>query len=307
MSPIGGTFSHATERGLQTVKVFPDQGSDAAVTPLKPILKWAGGKRQVLPFIRPLVPGTMNKFIEPFLGGGAVLFDLAPKKAIVNDLNSELINLYVTIRDEPLKLISRLKRMTSDSEEYYKIRAWDRDSDKFEQRSNVEKAARTIYLNRTGYNGLYRVNSKNQHNVPFGKYVNPKICDSELIIAMSDFFSKNRIVFKNEDFRKTIARSGFNDFIYVDPPYAPLDEASSTFTSYTSDGFSLNDLADLKTCLDEASERGSNWLMSNVKSNATSKLFPRSKYRVVEVSITRPINSKVSGRGGVTEILVSPK
>ena len=276
-------------------------------TQLRPLMKWAGGKRQVLPAIRPMVPQDFRRYVEPFLGGGAVLFDRAPSRALVNDLNSELVSMYEVVRDYPEELISQLKTMPMGSEAFYEIRAWDRDRAIFDGLGVLEKAARTIYLNRTGYNGLYRVNSRNEYNVPFGRYVNPTVCDEELIRAISAYLNSSRVVFRNEDFRRIIGRTGKGDFIYVDPPYAPLDDASSSFTSYTSGGFTHQDLVDLRDELDEASERGATWLLSNVKSGATSRLFPESRYRVVEVEVTRPINSRAAGRGAVSEILVSPR
>jgi len=274
---------------------------------LKPILKWAGGKRQVLPAIRPLLPTECKRYFEPFLGGGAVLFDLAPNSAVVSDINTELINMYQVIRDQPKALISKLSKLENTSDTYYAIREWDRKPKAFEAKSPVARAARTIYLNRTGYNGLYRVNSKNQHNVPFGKYKNPRICDSELIFSISKYFNENNIKILNEDFAKSISRARQGDFIYVDPPYAPLDEAASTFTSYTANGFTLENLRKLRDALDQASSLGATWLMSNVQSEATSNIFPTKKYRITTVQVTRPINSKISGRGAVTEILVSPR
>jgi DNA adenine methylase len=274
---------------------------------LRPILKWAGGKRQVLPAIRPLIPTSYKRYIEPFLGGGAVLFDLAPKSSIVNDLNTELITLYEVIRDEPNELIDILASFAATEKDFYEIRSWDRDPISFAKRSAVEKAARTIYLNRTGFNGLYRVNASGQYNVPFGKYTNPKVCDKDAIHFTSEYFSNSRIVFHNEDFRRTIARARCGDFIYVDPPYAPLDDAVSTFTTYTAAGFGHQDLVDLREVLDAAALRGATWVMSNVKSRATMKLFPKTRYKVAEVQVTRPINACAEGRGAITEILVMPR
>jgi len=274
---------------------------------LRPLLKWAGGKRQVLPAIRPFVPQNFKVYIEPFLGGGAVLFDLAPIHAYVSDVNSELIFMYEVVRDNPDELISVMKKMKVESEEFYAIREWDRDPDSFTRKTKIERAARTIYLNRTGYNGLYRVNSKNEFNVPFGRYVNPTICDEELIRSVSAYLKNNSITLRSEDFRTAIARAGEGDFIYVDPPYAPLDDAQSTFTSYTSAGFTHKDLLDLRESLKLASERGASWLLSNVKSKKMHRLFPRSKYHVTEISVARTISSNAAGRGPVPELLITSR
>jgi DNA adenine methylase len=245
--------------------------------------------------------------VEPFVGGGAVLFDLKPQRALVNDLNTELIDLYRVIRDDPEGLIKTLSAFPISKDDFLKIRAWDRDLKVLAKRTDVEKAARMIYLNRTGFNGLYRVNSRNEFNVPYGKHANPRVCDSDLIRAVSRYFNTAKIVFRSEDFRKTIASTKAGDFIYVDPPYAPLDDAASTFTSYTSGGFTSEDLIALRDSLDAAKTRGATWLLSNVKSKGTAKIFPKTRYKVVEVQVTRPINSVASGRGAVAEILVSPK
>jgi len=261
----------------------------------------------VLPAIRPLIPTSYNRYIEPFLGGGAVLFDLAPSCAIVNDLNAELISMYETVRDSPDELIDVLTSFAISAEAFYEIRAWDRDPKAFAKRTAVEKAARTIYLNRMGFNGLYRVNSRNEFNVPYGKYVNPRVCDKDLIQFVSDYLSNSKVEFRNEDFRSVIARARAGDFLYIDPPYAPLDDAASAFTSYTSEGFGYQDLLDLRASLDSAAERGATWLLSNVKSRVTMRLFPKARYRVTEVQVTRPINSSARGRGPVSEILVSPR
>ena len=274
---------------------------------LRPIMKWAGGKRQVLPAIRPLVPSGYKRYIEPFLGGGAVLFDLAPARAVVNDLNTELVSMYEVVRDFPDELIDTIISFPVTEESYYGIRAWDRNPQSFAQLDPVTKAARTIFLNRTGFNGLYRVNSRNEYNVPYGKYSNPKVCDKDLIHFVSDYLTSSRVEFRNEDFRKVINRARSGDFLYVDPPYAPLDDAISTFTSYTSDGFGYQDLLDLRDALDRATARGATWLLSNVKSRATMRLFPKCRYRVAEVQVTRPINANADGRGSVSEILVSPR
>ena len=272
-----------------------------------PVMKWAGGKRKVLPHIKPFLPHDFKRYFEPFLGGGAVLFDLIPKHAIVNDINTELIALYEVIRDSPEELINELLKLKNTEESFYKIRSWDREENVISKKNKVQLAARTLYLNHTGYNGLYRVNASNQFNVPYGKYVSPKICDKERIRAMSRYFNLSKIKFHNEDYTKTIARASKNDFIYVDPPYAPLDKAKSTFTSYTANGFGIDDLVNLRESLDAARNRGSDWLLSNVKTTDTLIVFPVKKYSIVDFEVNRPINANAAGRGGVTEILVRPR
>jgi len=277
------------------------------LVPIQPIMKWAGGKRKVLPQIKPLVPKSFKRYFEPFLGGGAVFFDLIPKHAVVNDINKELVSLYEVVRDAPKELIKELRKFSNTEETFYNVRSWDRNESVFSKKTKIQLAARTLFLNHTGYNGLYRVNSLNQFNVPYGKYVNPRICDEERIYDMSQYINSSKIKFYNEDYSKTIARASENDFIYVDPPYAPLDKAKSTFTSYTASGFGIDDLVNLREALDAAHDRGSNWLLSNVRTADTMKVFPAKKYTIVEFQVNRPINANASGRGGVTEILVRPR
>lgn len=261
----------------------------------------------MLPAIRPLVPTKYRRYIEPFLGGGAVLFDLTPKSAIVNDINAELVAMYLAIRDHSDELIDELASLPVTEETYYRIRNWDRDPEEWLKHSLIEKAARTIFLNRTAFNGLYRVNARNQFNASWGKYVNPVVCDKDLIHTMSDYFSANTIEFHNGDFRAVVDKARSGDFLYVDPPYAPLDDAASTFTRYTPDGFGHQDLVDLKDSLDRATERGAFWVLSNVGSRATALMFPESNYAVTGVQVPRRINTSGAGRGAVSEILVSPR
>jgi DNA adenine methylase len=278
-----------------------------AVVELRPILKWPGGKRQVLPAIRPFVPSTYRRYIEPFLGGGAVLFDLSPPRAIVNDVNAELISLYQTIRDFPDELIATLTSFPVTSDFYYELRAWDRDPDVFLRHSDTERAARTVYLNRTVFNGLYRVNRRGQFNGSWGKYVDPRVCDEGLIRRMSDYLSTNQIEFRNGDFSETVAEAGEGDFLYADPPYSPPDNATSAFTRYTPDGFDHQSLVTLKDSLDCATERGAFWLLSNVRSELTLRMFPESRYVIKEIRVSRRINTNASGRGAIPEILVHPR
>jgi len=164
-----------------------------------------------------------------------------------------------------------------------------------------------LFLNRTGFNGLYRVNSHNQFDVPYGRHKKVFIPDRELLQKVSEYFNSNAIEFRTSDFRTVISEAKSGDFIYVDPPYAPLDLATSSFTGYTSNGFDIDDLKDLKFELDSASERGAHWLMSNALTSVTASLFPSADYSVLQVDVKRPINARGSGRGSVTEILVAPK
>ena len=170
---------------------------------LSPMLKWVGGKRQLLPDVVPMINKKAPLYVEPFIGGGAVLFNMQPKKAIINDYNQELINVYITVRDNLEELLDELRihEENNSSDYYYEIRALDR-AEEFAQMSNVEKAARIIYLNKTCYNGLYRVNMAGQFNSPYGKYKNPNIVNEAVLRAISNYFNTNEITILNGDYKE---------------------------------------------------------------------------------------------------------
>ena len=181
---------------------------------VKPLVKWAGGKRQLLPHIHAALPADApRRFYEPFIGGGAVLFSLEPARARVNDLNGELINLYEVVRDGVDELIAELAGYPNEAEFFYALRAADRDAQRFAALSPVERAARTLYLNRTCYNGLYRVNAAGQFNAPFGRYKNPTICDEGTLRAVHRYFADNDVVFSQGDFAATVAEAREGDFV----------------------------------------------------------------------------------------------
>lgn len=266
---------------------------------LNPLLKWVGGKRQLLPQIRAAAPAEYARYIEPFLGGGAVLFSLAPDTAVVNDLNSELINLYTTVRDDVEGIISLLEGYRNDPDFFYEIRALDRSPD-FSSLADVARAARTIYLNKTCYNGLYRVNSRGEFNAPFGRYVNPRICDAERLRAVSAYFNRANITFLNGDYRAVEPQAG--DFVYLDPPYDPVNVTSS-FTGYQAGGFGRQQQEELKDWCDELDTRGVKFLLSNSATEFIRELY--SDYNLAIVQATRAVNSVASRRGKVDEVLVS--
>lgn len=267
---------------------------------LKPILKWVGGKRQLLPEIKKYIPKEYNTYIEPFFGGGAVLFELKPKKALINDINNEIINVYKTIKDNPDELIKKLKTYKNDEESYYEVRNLDRSKD-YEKLSNIEKASRILFLNRTCFNGLYRVNSKGQNNVPYGKYKNPTICDEKNIKNVSSYFNKNDIVIKNLDFEKIFEFAKEGDFVYLDPPYDPLTETSS-FVSYSKDGFTRKDQERLKKCCDTLTKNNVKFLLSNSSTNFIKELYK--DYTIIEVDASRNISADTKGREKVKEVLI---
>ena len=204
---------------------------------VSPVLKWVGGKRQLISDIEPLIPKSISTYVEPFVGGGAVLFHLQPKKAIINDYNQELMNVYQVIKDKPNELIEVLQEHKGlNSEDYfYEIRSLDR-SENYENMTDVEKAGRVIYLNKTCFNGLFRVNRAGFFNTPYGKYKNPSIVNEVTIKAVSNYFNSAKIKFLTGDYKEALRRLRRGAFVYFDPPYVPIS-SSSSFTGYTEHGF----------------------------------------------------------------------
>jgi DNA adenine methylase len=228
---------------------------------VQPFLKWAGGKRQLLPDILPLIPKGFNRYFEPFVGGGAVLFALQPQVATINDPNLELINCYQTIKNHPQALIQLASTYKNDSDAYYQVRELDRSA-AFQSLSSLERAARLLYLNKTCYNGLFRVNRQGQFNVPFGSYKNPIIADPEVIHAISTYLNQADILYLNGDFARAVQQATRGDFVYFDPPYDPVSETAS-FTSYSLNGFDREQQVRLQQTCDALTERGVKWLLSN--------------------------------------------
>lgn len=274
-------------------------------TLITPIVKWVGGKRQLLPEIRNKLPNPKiySTYCEPFLGGGAVFFDMKPQRAIVNDLNKELINLYLVIKNNVDELIEDLTKHEITSEYFYEIRKLDRDEDLFSQMSNIEKASRTLYLNKTCYNGLYRVNQKGQFNTPYGRYKNPNIVNEPQLRALSHYFNEADIRFLSKDYSDVLEMLDEDSFVYLDPPYDPVSETSS-FTDYNSGGFGREEQKRLKQYCDYLHERGINFLLSNSATDFIKELYDNPDYTITTVSARRSINSVASKRGEVGEVLV---
>lgn len=270
---------------------------------LQPFTKWTGGKRQLLPVIRELMPKTYNRYFEPFVGGGALFFDLAPKDAVINDFNAELINCYQQIKDNPQELIEILKvHQEYNSKEYYlDLRSADRD-ERIDMMSEVQRAARILYMLRVDFNGLYRVNSKNQFNVPYGRYKNPKIVDENLISAISTYLNNNQIEIKKVDFEKAVLDVQTGDFVYFDPPYIPLSETSA-FTSYTHEGFSYDDQVRLRDTFKTLSDAGAYVMLSNSSSFLVEELYR--DFNIHHVEAIRTNGAKSSSRGKISEIIVT--
>jgi DNA adenine methylase len=211
---------------------------------IAPFLKWVGGKRQLMPTITELMPKNFTGYYEPFVGGGAVLFHTQPKNAVINDLNEDLINVYNTIKKNPEELIKDLKTHKNESEYFYDLRILDR-TEGFEKLSNIKKASRVIYLNKTCFNGLYRVNNSGEFNSPFGRYKNPNITNEITIRAVSKYLNNNKIQIFSKDYEEVLENIKKGSFVYFDPPYHPVSKSSS-FTGYIQGGFDVYDQTRLR-------------------------------------------------------------
>ncbi|MFW6272582.1 MAG: DNA adenine methylase [bacterium] len=283
---------------------------------LKPFVKWVGGKRQLINDIVVHLPNKYDKYFEPFLGAGAVFLFLKPNVAYINDMNKDLINAYLVIRDNVEKLIYELKKHNENNSKdyYYQIREWDRKRG-FNNRSNVSKAARFIYMNKVGYNGLYRVNQNGQFNVPYGRYNNPKIVDEDLLRNISYYLNNNDIHILSEDFEDAVQDVSNNDLVYFDPPYDPLNETSS-FTGYQKGGFDKEEQKRLKLCADALVRRGAKVILSNSNTEFIKALYSNkiesasseiSYYIIKLVDARRNVNSNASKRGKIKEVLIISK
>ena len=270
---------------------------------LQPFTKWTGGKRKLLPIIKSLMPDNYTNYFEPFVGGGALFFELAPQQALINDFNTELINCYQQIKEHPDQLITLLQHhQEKNTKDYYlDLRSVDRDG-RIDQMTGVEKAARIMYMLRVDFNGLYRVNAKNQFNVPYGRYKNPKIVDSELIYAISNYLNKNSIQIVSGDFEKAVETAKQGDFVYFDPPYIPISETSA-FTSYTHEGFSYDDQVRLRDTFKKLSERGVHVMLSNSSSSLVYELYK--DFTIHSIEVTRANGAKASSRGKVLEVIIT--
>ncbi len=264
-----------------------------------PFVKWAGGKRQLLPELIKRVP-KFTTYCEPFVGGGALFFYLQPKKAIINDFNKDLINTYITIQNDVESLIQHLSTYKNDSESYYKIRELDR-TPLFHRMSATEKASRLIYLNKTCYNGLFRVNSMGEFNSPFGSYKSPNIVNEPTLRAIHNYFQNADVTFLSGDFEAAVKGLKKGTFVYFDPPYDPVS-ASSNFTGYTNLGFGKQEQRRLKEVCDELNAKGIKFLLSNSATDFILGLYK--EYNIEKISAKRVINSNANNRGNVDEVLI---
>jgi DNA adenine methylase len=262
----------------------------------RPFLKWAGGKSRLIQQYLPYFPKSYKNYYEPFLGGGAVFFYLQPKTATLTDINAELINTYCCVRDCVEELISLLREHKNrhNKDYYYSVRNDSGGTD-------IEKAARLIYLNKTCFNGLYRVNSQGKFNVPLGRYENPNICPDVLLRTASEALSTSKI--KHTNFIDVLNyATNSDDFIYFDPPYYPVSE-TSYFTAYSSYRFAKEQQVELKDVFEKLAERGVKVMLSNSDCEFIRNLY--NSFNIHTISASRAINSNAKKRGKITELLVT--
>ena len=271
----------------------------------KPFVKWVGGKRQLLKQFRELnlyppecFNPESNTYFEPFVGGGAVFFDLLPKHAELSDTNRELVVAYNVIKDNVDGLIKSLKKHIYNKEYYLEVRAQD-----INELSDIEIASRFIFLNRTGFNGMYRVNKSGQFNVPFGRYKNPLICDENNLRKVSE--ALQGITITHQDYKDVLELAKIGDFIYFDPPYYPLNPTSS-FTAYTAKGFFEKEQIELRDTFVKLHERGCFVMLSNSDTPFINELYSGlERVSVNKIIAGRAINSKGSKRGKINEVLIT--
>ena len=271
-------------------------------THITPIVKWAGGKTQLLGEMTSLLPTEeFTAYCEPFLGGGAMLFYIQPEVAYINDINSGLMNVYNIIKYYPEALIAKLSGYENTAEFYSRIRGLDRDFERFTALSAVKQAARFIYLNKTCFNGLYRENKQGQFNVSYGKYKNPNFVNAAGIRSMSQYFNAANIIFTSVDFSLVLNNLPSGTFVYLDPPYDPISETAN-FTSYTRYGFTKEDHIRLRECCDALTARGIKFMLSNSDTHFIRSLY--AGYDITEVFAKRFINCNGNGRGAVKELII---
>lgn len=270
----------------------------------KPFVKWAGGKRQIIDKLKKYAPLEYNTYYEPFVGGGALLFELSPKKAVINDYNEELMNVFNCIKDE-IKYNKMCKELNhheaNHSEEYYyELRNKDRDKEKFKRMTDYKRSARTIYLNKACFNGLYRVNSKNEFNVPFNKKAKVNTYDGQNLGIIHSYLNFNDVTILNIDFEESVKDAKKGDFIYFDPPY---DSETSTFNSYTEEGFGKKEQIRLAKVYKELADKGCYVMLSNHNTTLVNELYKDFNIHIIEAK--RNINANGKKRGKVEEVIIT--
>ena len=273
-----------------------------------PFVKWAGGKSQLVPELDLMIPSKFNRYFEPFLGGGAMFFHLISDRnmrftAYLSDINAELITAYKVVKNNVIELIELLKRHQREYnknplEYYYKLR------DEIKPVTEIDRTARFIALNKTCFNGLYRVNRNGIFNVPMGRYKNPLICDASNLENISKALRYSKAAIKVSDYKNALVEAEEDDFVYLDPPYHPTS-STANFTGYSDNGFGDNDQLQLAKLFVELNNRQCNVLLSNSDTPLIRKLYSDFSSRIKEVNVSRVINCKASRRSGHKELLIS--
>jgi len=263
----------------------------------KPFLKWAGGKGNLIKDLKPLFPSEFNTYFEPFLGGGAIFFHLNPENAVISDFNEELIDIYVEIKKNPEELmiaLDKLQPKVDNKDFFYSIRA-----KKTSRMSTLNRVCRTIFLNKTCFNGMYRVNSKGDFNVPKGSMKNPRLYKRENLIACSERLQEKEIV--SGDYKKILKKVKKNDFVYLDPPYDPLSKTAS-FTSYTKNDFGKDEQMELANLFESLNKKGAILMLNNSDTEYTRELYKN--YRIKIIKAPRFVAAKGKSRKPVNELVV---
>lgn len=292
-------FYHMQFKNAWEADIFFTENSD--LIKAKPFIKWVWGKRQLISQFENLFPKEFNNYFEPFLWGWAVFFNLQREQSYLSDVNEELINLYQIIKTKPKQLIKFLESQEISKERFLEIRSWDRTEWWLKKYSSVERAGRFIYLNRTCFNGIYRVNSKWEFNVPYWQHSNPDIVQKENILNASALLNKTKAEIKLQSFEKVLEKAQTWDFVYFDPPYDILTE-SANFTSYDKSGFWRDMQTKLRDIFVKLDKKWVKVMLSNHNTPFIRELYKGFRFEIVKA--TRMLNSKGSWRGAVEEIVV---
>lgn len=272
---------------------------------MSPVVKWAGGKRQILEKLKANLPEKFNNYFEPFIGGGALLFDLAPKNATINDVNQELLAIYTCLKDDELYrlMLEELnKHEKNHSEEYYyQVREWDRDP-RFELEPLWKRAARAIYLNKSCFNGLYRVNAKGYFNVPSAKKEHVVTYSKANMEEIHEYFKDDNVTILSGDFVEATRNAHEGDFVYFDPPYDSWEDKES-FTAYSKFDFNKDDQRRLADCFKDLTNRGVKCMLSNHNTAYINELYNGFNIQVIKAK--RMINANAAGRGAVEEVIIT--
>lgn len=305
--PLMLEFSESTiKRRGSTVEAMATWSNKIVETKPKPFVKWAGGKQRILTLLNKYLPdsSSYNSYIEPFVGGGAMFYSLQQKNSILNDYNKELINTYQQIKTNVENIIDELNEYENTEEKYYIVRNLDRNPINFLFLSDAQRAARFIFLNKTCFNGLYRVNKNGEFNTPYGHNPNTMFKIFDLLRANSRFFNKLNVQFYSGDYQKVLKFANRNTFVYFDPPYDPISKTSN-FTSYTNSGFGQDEQLRLKYAIDELTQKGVKVMLSNSDTEFIRQLYSDNIYKINEIEVYRNIASKKESRKIVSEVVIT--